>query len=184
MQKANETARERYSATSIGFHWLTALLVFITVPLGLAMMRIEPGDLQNSLFDLHRSFGATILLIAAFRVIHRILRAPVRPAAGVPLWQWRVAESVHWALYVLIIVTPLIGWAGTSAFPAPISYFGLFELPAILGPNRELSETLLDIHSWLAFAIVGLLALHICAALHHHFVKRDATLRRMLPRRS
>lgn len=177
-------AAEGYSAASRAFHWVSAALVLAAVPLGLAMLRVEPGAVQNALFDLHRSFGATILVVGAARVVHRLVRPPVRPAPGVPAWQQAAAQGVHWCLYALLLALPLIGWAGTSAFGAPISYFGLFTLPDLLAEDEELAETLLGLHGTLAFVLIGLVALHVGAVLHHHFVRRDAVLRRMLTGRA
>lgn len=165
------------------FHWLTALSVFCAVPMGIAMLRIDSGPFQNQIFDLHRSFGALILALAAARLLWRLFVPPPPLEAAMPTWQRRAALITHWALYGLLLAAPLMGWAGTSAYGAAISVFGLFELPAIVAKNRELADVLLDFHVALVVALGGLLVLHIGAALHHHFVRGDNTLRRMLPGR-
>ncbi len=93
----------------------------------------------------------------------------------------RAARFTHHAMYVLLFTVPLFGWAGTSAFGAPIKVFDLFELPPLLDKNREFAELLLPTHMILALTLVAFVLLHTAAALHHHFIRKDATLRRMLP---
>jgi cytochrome b561 len=163
------------------FHWLTAAAVITAVILGLAMVNAQPGPTQNQLYDLHRSFGALILALTAARLLWRLYAPPPPLVPGMPVWQKTAASAMHGLLYVALFAMPLLGWAGTSAFPAPITVFGLFRLPPLLGPNRELSEILLEIHEAVAWVLCALIAVHIAAALYHHFVKKDATLRRMLP---
>jgi len=86
----------------------------------------------------------------------------------------------HWALYALLIVQPFLGWIGTSAYPAQIVVFGLFELPSIWHEDRAFSDQILFVHSLVGLAIALLVAAHIAAALHHHFVRRDPILMRMI----
>jgi cytochrome b561 len=172
---------QSYSSGAKLLHWLTALAIFCALPLGISMLRVEPGPLQNQLFDLHRSFGALILALAAVRLLWRLFVPPPPLVPGLPRWQELAAVGTHWALYVLIFAVPLVGWAGTSAFGAAITVFGLFQLPMILDKNKELAEVLLDVHVGLVITLSVLVVMHIGAALHHHFVRKDATLLRMLP---
>ena len=163
-------------------HWLTALAVICAVPLAIAMLNVAPGPVQNKLFDLHRSVGAVILTLTAIRLLWRLFVPAPALVPGLPQWQQHAARFTHYALYVLLFAVPLMGWAGTSAFGATIRVFDLFALPSILAKDRELAEVLLDAHVALAVTLCVLVALHIAAALHHHFIREDATLRRMLPR--
>lgn len=162
-------------------HWLAALAVIAAIVLGFAMVSAEPGPRQNQLYDLHRSFGALILVLTGARLLWRLYAPPPPPVAGMPAWQEKAALYMHRLLYAILFAMPLVGWAGTSAFPAAIMVFGLFELPPLLEPNRELSNILLGIHWRLGWALCALIAVHIAAALYHHFVTKDDTLRRMLP---
>ena len=170
-----------YNSVAKALHWIVAGCVLAAIPLGLAMVNVGPGPLQNTLYDLHRSFGALILGLMAVRLAWRLIRRPPPRNIPMPVWQTRLAATVHGSLYVMLLAMPLLGWAGTSAFPATITVFGLFDLPPLIGPDRELSETLLDIHATAAFVLVGLVCLHIGAAMYHHFVRKDDVLRRMLP---
>ena len=84
-------------------------------------------------------------------------------------------------LLVLILAQPLSGWVMASAGGAPVGLFGWFDFPALSGENHDLHETLEDVHEFLFNALLVVAAIHVVAALYHHFVLRDATLRRMLP---
>jgi cytochrome b561 len=170
-----------YSAPAKTLHWLSALAIICVVPLGIAMVNATPGPTQNQLYDLHRSFGALVLALSGARLLWR-LYVPPPPLIGVmPAWQALAARTTHAALYVLLFLVPLLGWSGTSAFGAKIIVFGLFELPPIVSKDQELAGTLLGMHVYSALALCGILAVHAGAALHHHFVRKDETLRRMLP---
>lgn len=175
-----QTERKQYGPVAKILHWLSAAVIIAAVVLGFAMNSVEPGATQNRLYDLHRSFGALILLLTGGRLLWR-LYSPPPPMPDLPAWQAKSATFVHRLLYVLLIALPLLGWAGTSAFPAKIMIFGLFELPPIVEPDRELSELLLELHELAALTLCALIAAHIAAALYHHIFRKDDTLRRMLP---
>ncbi len=169
-----------YTRPAKVFHWLTVLGVICAISLGLLMMNLE-GPLQSRLFDLHRSFGALVLGLTALRLGWRVFHKPPPLPAGLPAWQHQVSQLVHWALYGLLFITPLLGWAGTSAYRAPISVFGLFFLPPIVDENRALSEKLLGLHGLAMLALSALITMHVGAALFHHFVRKDGVLARMWP---
>lgn len=162
-------------------HWSTAIAVFCVVPLGVVMTDAAPGPRQNQLYDLHRSFGALILTLTALRLLWRLYSPPPPPTSDMPPWQSRASWVMHAALYALLFAVPLVGWAGTSAFGARIMVFGLFELPMLFNKDRNLAVVLLSIHVYLAFTLCVLFVVHIAAAIHHHFVRKNAVLRRMLP---
>ena len=103
---------------------------------------------------------------------------PIMPAP--PLWQARLAKAVHAALYCLMISLPLSGWLMLSAAGKPIPFFG-WELPALVAPNRSLASAVDDVHEAIATAGYWLIGLHAAAALFHHYIVRDNTLRLMLP---
>lgn len=172
-----------YGPAAKWLHWIMAAAILTTIPLGIAMVNAAPGPTQNSLYNLHRSFGALVLALAAIRLAVRLVRgAPApHPSLGPVL---RVASlTVHRALYVFIFLVPLLGWAGTSAFGAQITVFGLFVLPPILPKDEPMSKLLLGTHKIAAFTFAAFITLHIAAGLWHGLVRRDGVLERMLPAR-
>jgi len=78
-----------------------------------------------------------------------------------------VSKAAHHALYGLLVITPVLGWAGVSAYPAPLPVFGLFEAPRIASENRAWAETLLELHGISAFTLGALAAVHLAAAILH-----------------
>ncbi|MGH2411892.1 MAG: cytochrome b, partial [Chloroflexota bacterium] len=92
-----------------------------------------------------------------------------------------LARITHAALYVVLFAMPLSGWIGSSAGGHPVKWFNLFTLPMLVGKNRPLSGVMGETHEVLAICLGLIVVLHIAAALKHHFVLRDDTLRRMLP---
>jgi cytochrome b561 len=169
-----------YTLTARVLHWVTAALVLFNLPLGLVIAQNWGGPLQDWLYNLHRSIGTLIIPIILLRFAYRLTHpAPPLPDDIPPLQQF-AALATHWALYALLIVQPFLGWIGTSAYPAQIVVFGLFELPSIWHEDRAFSGQVLFVHSLVALAIALLVAAHIGAALYHHFVRRDPILTRMV----
>ena len=164
----SDKATGSYTGTAKLLHWVIALCVIAAIPMGIAMLRVGSGPLQNQLFDLHRSFGALILGLMALRIIWRLFHKPPPLDIELAPAQRFAAEATHILLYVLLLAIPIGGWIGTNMYPAQISVFGLFTLPAL-------------IHGWAGFAVGGLVLMHIGAALHHHFIRKDGLLNRMLP---
>ncbi|MEP9354087.1 cytochrome b [Xanthobacter sp. KR7-65] len=158
-----------------------AILVILVIPAGFTMMNIDSGPTQDRLFDLHRSIGFTILCLAVVRVVVRILNPPPPPPEGMPKLMWTVAQIVHYALYVLIFVMPVLGWLASNAFGSAVSVFGLFTLPTIVGKDDALADLFGEWHARLGFVMTALVLMHIGAGLFHGVLRRDGVLSRMWP---
>jgi len=180
MATATAVNRE-YSLIAKLLHWVIAACVIFTIPIGIAMVNFDLSrGLTNDLYSLHKALGILILALMAMRIGYR-LTAGAPPASGaLTPAQYIVSRIVHFTLYVLLIAMPVLGWAGTSAFPAPVPFFGLFEMPALLDKDRELSKLLLSIHGYMGFFLTGVAILHIAAGLYHGIVRRDGVLSRMI----
>ena len=162
-------------------HWIMAALVILVIPLGFAMMNMDSGPTQDRLFDLHRSIGFTILCLAVIRVVVRILNPPPPPPETMARSLWMVANAVHYALYALIFVMPVLGWLASNAFGSAVSIFGLFTLPNIVAKDDALADLFGEWHARLGFLMTALVILHAAAGLWHGFVRRDGVLSRMWP---
>jgi cytochrome b561 len=174
------TSVPAYSLTARTLHWITATLVLINLPLGLVIANNWGGPLQDWLYNLHRSIGATVIPVILIRFLYRWTHAPAPLPDDVPPLQQLAAHATHWMLYGLLIAQPFLGWIGTSAYRAPIIVFGLFELPPIWPEDRAFSDRVLLVHALVALVIACLVAAHIGAALYHHFIRKDRVLERML----
>lgn len=162
-------------------HWLIAIIVIGLIPVGITMGNLDGGPLQNRLYDLHRSFGFTVLVLAVLRLAYRLTHRPPPLPSSVPASLRLAAAIVHATMYALLFATPIIGWLATNAYGAPISVFGLFELPVLVAKNEATAEFLFGIHRAFGLAFGALILLHIGAAIGHALVLRDGVLHRMWP---
>lgn len=174
-----ETGRE-YSSLAKALHWAVAFIVIGLIPVGLVMADLKPGSLQDRLFVLHESFGVIVLALMLLRAVTRWRLRPA-PYFNLAPWERRASTGIHYALYALLLVTPVIGWLALSAFGLGPSFFGVAELPRLLAKNKPLSDILFDVHEVCAYLIAGLLTLHVAGALRHALVLRDDLIWRMLP---
>lgn len=169
-----------YTVTARVLHWLTAALVLVQIPLGVIITNVEMGAWADTLYNLHKSIGATLIPLVLIRLAWRLTHPPGPLPQDIPASQRFVAELVHWCLYALLIVQGSLGWIATSAYPAPVPVFGLFELPSIWSEDRALSDRLFAWHRYIGIALAVLMAGHIGAALQHHFLRKDRVLMRMI----
>lgn len=175
---------ERYHPISIGVHWLTlALLIAVYALIELRGMFPKGSDPREAMKAWHSMLGITVFgLVFARLALRLVFRSP--PIVPAPAdWQRHLAAAMHVALYVFLIVMPLLGWLTLSAAGKPVPFFGL-ELPALISPDKTLSKNLEDVHEVIGTIGYYLIGLHALAALFHHYVMRDDTLSRMLPGRS
>lgn len=169
----------RYSSSAIGLHWLVALLIFVTFPLGVYMHDLPLSPEKLRLFSYHKWIGITILMLASLRVLWRLTHQPPPLPDSIAAWQRHASRIVHGLLYVLILVIPLSGWLMSSAKGVQTVWFGVVPLPDLVGKNRALGELLTGVHQALNFGLLGLVVLHVGAALQHHFIERQPFLQRM-----
>ena len=168
-------------------HWLMAGLILFQLGLGLYMDDVADIVRQFALYQTHKSWGFVIFVLALVRIGWRLTHpAPALPADMSPL-EATLARGAHLALYVLIVATPLSGWLMASAstlqeqFGIRNMVFGLFALPDPFQPGSDSLEALFrSIHASCAYGMAVILIGHVGAALRHHFVRRDAVLRRMV----
>jgi cytochrome b561 len=169
-----------YSVTARVFHWLVAAIVLGLITVGVIIANEWGGPWQERLYDAHKSTGILLLVLIVLRLFYRLGHPPAPLPADVPALMQFVAHATHWVLYALLIIQPLVGWIATSAYPAPVPFYGLFELPAIWPEDRALSEWLYGVHRLMGIGIACVAAAHIGGALFHHFVRRDRVLMRMI----
>ncbi|HEU4850701.1 MAG TPA: cytochrome b [Telluria sp.] len=176
---------QRYTSTAIALHWLMAVMIIANFTLGVVMVDI-PGLTPTKLryFSWHKWAGVTILLLATVRLLWR-LKHPAPPLPDtMPRWEKLAANGSHLLLYVLLFAVPLSGYFYTLAAGVPVVYFGVIELPVLIGRDPALKEVLETTHFGLNLLLAATVAVHVLAALKHQFIDRDSVLRRMLPVRT
>ena len=180
---------ERYTSVAVTLHWVIALMIIGQIAGGFYMHNLpNSAPSKFDLYQLHKSFGFSILVLTAIRLGWRLTHLPPALPAGMPDWQKLAARGAHWLFYLLLFITPLAGWAMASVSPleVPTRWFGLFEishLPFFEGvtDHEAAEDAFAGVHEFLAFSMLFLLVLHIGAALKHGFINRDGVLRSMAP---
>jgi len=171
----------RYSRPLIAIHWLTLLLlVAIYASMELRGYATRGSALREGMKHWHFMLGLTVLTLVWIRLATRWFGTTPAADLRLPRWQRQLAGSVHVLLYVFMVAMPILGWLLLSAEGKSIPFFGL-ELPPLMGTNRAWAERFEDWHKTLANIGYFLIGAHAGAALLHHYVFKDATLRRMLP---
>lgn len=179
MQWMNST--ERYGAVSRTLHWLVVALIITQVVLAKTAEGLPNGIEKLATLSQHKSIGMLVLMLALARIAWRLFSPGPRAPSGSPAWQRAAAGASHGLLYLLLLLQPLTGWLMSSTKNYPVSFFGWFQFPDLVGASEVWHERLEEIHEFLAGTIIAIAVLHAAAALYHHFVLRDGVLRRMLP---
>ena len=175
-------APARYGVPAIALHWLTLLLlvaVYATIELHEAFPKGSAA--RQALTTGHFMLGLLVLALTALRLAAVAWRPAPRIEPPPPPWQAKASRIMHAALYLLLLTMPLLGWLVLSARGKPIPFFGL-ALPPLVAENKPLADVLKEVHETVGNVGYFLIGLHAAAALYHHYVVRDDTLRRMLLR--
>jgi cytochrome b561 len=168
-----------YNSVAIALHWITALLVLIQF-LTAFIWDWFPRETRETLEGLHTSLGVPLTVVIVARVAWRLM--PGHQVSSLEVgWVKVASRSVHYLLYLMLIVQAglglVIGWAAGH----PIHFFGV-PIPGPIGRlDRPFRHELRVIHEWLGYAIVIVAFGHALAALYHHYARHDRVLGRMFP---
>jgi cytochrome b561 len=174
-------SRQHYTPLAIVLHWTMLLLVAAVYACMLLRENFPKGSgMREGLKTWHFMLGLTVLVLVVVRIIARLMDTPPPITPAPPAWQTWLASLIHYALYAFMVAMPIAGWVILSASGKTIPFYGL-ELRALVGPSKALSEQVKELHE--TFATIGyfLVGLHALAAIYHHYISNDDTLRRMLP---
>jgi cytochrome b561 len=173
----------RYGGISIALHWLMlALLIGVYACIELRVNFPKGSETRELLKQWHFMLGLAIFALVWLRLLARAIAPTPKIVPAIPAWQAIPAKLMHLALYALMIGAPLAGWLILSAAGKPIPFFGL-ELPPLIDKNPDLAGQIKEWHELAGVTGYWLIGLHALAGLFHHFVSRDNTLTRILPRR-
>ena len=168
-----------YTPVAKGLHWLMAVMIIGLLVLGVYMHELPLSPQKLELYSWHKWFGVTVFLLVWLRLAWRVThRPPALPESMSPLIQL-AAHAGHFALYGLMIAIPMTGWLMSSAKGFQTVWFGVLPIPDLLGRDKDMGDLLQLVHKGLNILLMLTLAGHLGAALWHHFVLKDDTLRRM-----
>ena len=170
-----------YGLVAIVFHWLDVIAIVGLFAIGFYMVDLTYYDsLYKPLPFIHKSVGMLMLFWFILRVIWRLANPKPIAAEGVKPVEHLLAGFAHLAIYLLIAVVLISGYLIPTAAGAPVSIFDLFSIPATVTSIPGQEDIAGATHRYAAYLLVGLAVVHAAAALKHHFINRDNTLRRML----
>lgn len=174
----------RFGHISLLLHWLIALAVYGMFALGLWMVTLGYYDSwYHPAPELHKSIGILLFALMICRTIWRFISPPPQPLSSYSPLTRLSALAVHLLLYGILFALFISGYLISTADGKPITVFSLFDVPATVEGFAEQADLAGEVHLWLAWSVVILSVLHGLAALKHHFIDRDVTLKRMLGRR-
>ncbi len=177
-----QNTRTQWGQVSIALHWtVAALILLVQVPVGLIMVSLSQGTLQNVLFTSHKLIGIVIFLLALFRLGWRLTQPVPSLPADLPGWQATSARVTHALLYILLFWMPLTGFLYTALGGYPVPFFGLGDLGKLVPDNKPAAELFEAMHIYSQFILYAVAALHVAGALHHRFQRQDGVFERMLP---
>lgn len=181
MQTTNTT--QKYSLSLRVLHWLTALTIMSLLTIGFYMSNLDPDAADKyALYPLHKAFGMIALLLVMLRLPTRAKGPIPDPASGLKLWESRLSQQVHIALYVAMLA---MTWSGyfmnsTYAHASGIDMFGLFNIPDITEKTEYWNAICHQIHSVTAWSFIVLLTLHLAGVAKHRWF--DGKEQNVLPR--
>ena len=160
-------------------HWLSAMIVIGLFSAGFWMVDLTYySEWYQTAPHWHKSTGLCLFIITSIRLIWKFIS--VSPPIEGSTFEKKAALSAHHLIYLLLFVLFISGYLISTADGRGIEIFNWFELPG-LGSFIENQEDLAGlVHEYTAYCLIALSSLHALAALKHHFISKDNTLRKML----
>ena len=177
-----KNSKSSYGWIAIVLHWLMAIGIFFLFGLGLYMVELTYYDTwYRGSLELHKSLGLTLLLIWIARIAWRWLNTS--PKMSGTKFEKKAAHTVHAVLYLLMLALMVTGYLIATADGRGIVVFSLIDVPAMSIRIENQEDIAGLVHKWLAYLFIALVVLHAWAALKHHFIDKDDTLKRMMGKR-
>ncbi|MFO7592762.1 MAG: cytochrome b [Pseudomonadota bacterium] len=161
-----------YGVVSKTLHWLMAAIILVLIFVGIYMAGLPKETTEEQqyafpLYNLHKSFGVVVLLLIVLRLVWlRISPAPQLPSAFAPKERVMV-KALQGLLYLLMLLMPISGYVMSVAGGRPVNFFGLGELPALIGESKALAGFAHEAHGIMGWAMLVLIVLHAAGAIKH-----------------
>lgn len=171
----------RYAPVLRRLHWLMVVLIaagYLLIEQRGLFPRGSGG--RYAMIQSHYWVGISIFCLAWWRLASRRKHGAPLITPALPVWQTLLSSLTHFALYAFFIVMPILGisaaWLDGKSVFLP---FTKIAIPPLLAENEAWAHTIEDLHGDIGNIFYWVIGLHIAAALYHHFVRKDDTLKRM-----
>ncbi len=181
MRATDDSPPLRYGNTARILHWVSAIMILSTIPIGAIMLRegLERST-QDLLFILHKNGGVIIFALVLARLVWRLISPPPPLPATLPDWQHPAAKLGHLGLYGMLLVMSVSGYVRVRAGGFPVEMLDAIGAPTLVPHSEALADFAQSVHAYGRFVLVALIIVHVGAAVAH-MVRRDGVMRRIWP---
>ena len=176
-----KNSSQQWGLVSQALHWGMALLMILVIALGLIGQELPLSGEKIKIFVYHKSVGILILALVLLRIYWKLTQSQPQAAEGITPQQHKMAGMGHGVLYGLMLALPISGWLLNSAAGFPFKWMDLFAFPNIPGVGESLKGLFIQLHLYLFYILLVVVAGHAAMAVLHHFKFKHAVLTRMLP---
>ncbi|MBL4692363.1 MAG: cytochrome b [Magnetovibrio sp.] len=179
---ALKNSQNHFGVIAKFLHWLIALLMIALIGLGAYMVTLDYYDdewYDGSLL-LHKALGMVGLAVVGLKFIWMLKNPKPDDLPTLKSWEKHASVLAHITLLAVMFLMPVTGYVVSTSEGAGIAMFGLFEVPALFKISAAVRDMAIAIHFYLAYGGMALVLVHASAALKHHFINKDKTLRRIL----
>jgi cytochrome b561 len=169
-----------YGFTSIWLHWISAGLVAVLFLSGQFVEDMSRGADKSELMAVHQSLGMLLFIVVLARLLWRLGQGFPDPVDKQNSVLTKLSRAWHWILLGFLMAIPVSGYLLAETGLEDLNFFGLLALPDLIGSSRGVHEFFEEIHETLSNLLLPLIAIHVLAALKHHYLDRDGTLKRMV----
>ena len=174
----------QYGWLSIAVHWLVAVAVFGLFAAGFWMVDLSYySSWYRTAPHWHKSVGILLAIVMLLRLLWRVISPAPKALATHKRWEKQTATLVQFALYFGILLLVVSGYLISTEDGRPIAVFDWFEVPALGALFAAQADIAGLVHEYVAYSVISLAVLHSLAALKHHFIDKDHTLKRMFGRK-
>ncbi len=172
---------ERYGVVARLFHWVVVLMVAIMLPVGIAMTSYGFEEIRDELFILHKGTGAVLLVVVLARLVWRVVAGAPDPPPHWSQLQRRLVALTHGTLYILLLTMTVTGYVRTVGGGFPIELLEALGIPPLIPEIGDTAETVAVVHKFTAYALTGLVGVHVARVFHDQWVEKKEALKRMWP---
>jgi cytochrome b561 len=163
------------------FHWVLAIAIIGMIGFGWGVNHVPARPDRFFYRSIHADIGYVVLLLTVLRLAWRVINPTPAPPDDSRPWQKIAARLSHTALYLIVILVAMLGWAHSGAHAPDYSdFFGLFRVPQFTSPDRAAAQAYEDRHILFAYVLLALIVVHVAATAWHHYIRRDRVAVRMM----